>query len=52
MHVDVTLRFGNHLCVSNTDELKRMILEEVDGAVYVVYPRSTKMCKDLKETYW
>lgn len=51
MRIDDTFRFENHR-VSSNDELKRMILEEVNEATYAVHPDSTKMYKDLKETYW
>lgn len=52
IHADGTLRFGDRLCVSNIDELKRKILDEAHKTAYVVHPGSTKMYKDLKETYW
>ena len=46
------LKFGNILYMPNVDELRQEIMEEVYCLTYVMHPRSTKMYRTLKESYW
>ena len=49
---DGVLRFGNRLCVPNDFALKKEIVEEAHRTSYSVHPSSTKMYRDIRETYW
>ena len=49
---DGFLRFGNRLCVPNDFSLKKEIMEEAHHTPYSVHPGSTKMYRDIRETYW
>lgn len=40
------------ICVPNNKGLNKEILVEAHGVTNTVHPNSTKMYKDLKETYW
>ena len=40
------------LCVPNISELKGAIQEEAHNSAYAMHPRSTKMYRTLKKTYW
>ncbi|KAL0561497.1 hypothetical protein IC582_001926 [Cucumis melo] len=40
------------LCVPNISELKGVRLEEAHNSAYAMHPRSTKMYRTLKKTYW
>ena len=46
------LRCGNHLCVPNLNDLKKIILEEAHNSKYSIHPGSAKMYQDLKQLYW
>ncbi|TXG67662.1 hypothetical protein EZV62_008937 [Acer yangbiense] len=46
------LWFGKRLCVPDNIELKKEILEEAHMSAYTVHPGSTKMYRDLKDTFW
>ena len=52
MSNDGVLRFGNRLCVPNDFALKKEIMEEAHCTPYSVHPSSTKMYRDIRETYW
>ena len=52
MSNDGVLRFGNRLCVPNDFALKKEIMEEAHRTPYLVHPGSTKMYRDIRETYW
>ena len=49
---DGVLRFGNRLCVPNNFTLNKEIMEEAYHTPYSVHPSSTKMYRDIRETYW
>ena len=46
------LVISSRLCVPETEELKRQILEEAHSFAYAMHPCSTKMYRTLKEYYW
>ena len=48
---DVVLRFGNRLCVPNDFVLKKEIMKEAHHTPYSVHLGSTKMYRDIRETY-
>ena len=48
---DGSLRFGNHLCVTNDPNLKAKILKEAYNMGYTIHPGGTKMYMDLRETF-
>ena len=50
--VDGSLYFRKRLCVPDNDELKREILTEAHNSLYSIHPGSSKMYRDLKESYW
>ncbi|WMV09749.1 hypothetical protein MTR67_003134 [Solanum verrucosum] len=41
-----------HLCVPNFDNLREKILSKVQSSRCSIYPRATKMYRDLQEVYW
>uniref|UniRef100_A0A2N9I7U4 RNA-directed DNA polymerase n=1 Tax=Fagus sylvatica TaxID=28930 RepID=A0A2N9I7U4_FAGSY len=49
---DGVLKFGNRLCVPNDPSIKNDILEEAHRSPYTMHPGSTKMYRDLRETFW
>ena len=49
---DVVLRFGNRLCMPNDFVLKKEIMKEAHHTPYSMHPSSTKMYRDIRETYW
>jgi hypothetical protein len=49
---DGVLKFGNRLCVPNDPSIKKDILEEAHRSSYTIHPGSTKMYRDLRETFW
>uniref|UniRef100_A0A2N9HRA9 RNA-directed DNA polymerase n=1 Tax=Fagus sylvatica TaxID=28930 RepID=A0A2N9HRA9_FAGSY len=49
---DGILKFGNRLCVPNDPSIKKDILEEAHRSSYTIHPGSTKMYRDLRETFW
>jgi hypothetical protein len=49
---DGVLKFGNRLCVPNDPLIKKDILEEAHRSSYTIHPGSTKMYRDLRETFW
>ena len=52
IHVDVSLRFRDRLCVSNDAKLRKEILAEAHGSTYIVHSGSTKMYKNLYTHFW
>uniref|UniRef100_A0A2N9GV60 RNA-directed DNA polymerase n=1 Tax=Fagus sylvatica TaxID=28930 RepID=A0A2N9GV60_FAGSY len=40
------------LCVPNDPSIKKDILEEAHRSSYTIHPGSTKMYRDLRETFW
>ena len=52
MSNDGVLRFVNRLCVPNDFALKKEIMEEAHRTPYSVHLGSTKMYRDIQETYW
>ncbi|XP_057965453.1 uncharacterized protein LOC131156017 [Malania oleifera] len=49
---DGALRFRAKLCVPVDNEIRRTVLEKAHKSMYTVHPSSTKMCQDLRETFW
>ena len=49
---DVVLYYKDRVCVPNDSELKKAILEEAHSGSFAMHPGSTKMCQDLKVSYW
>jgi hypothetical protein len=49
---DGVLKFGNRLCLLNDPSIKKDILEEAHRSPYTMHPGSTKMYRDLRETFW
>ena len=52
LHKDGTIRFKDRLCVPNSVELRRELLEEAHCSKYTAHPGGTKMYRDLRELYW
>ena len=52
MSNDGVLRFRNRLWVPNDFALKKEIMEEAHRTPYSMHPGSTKMYRDIQETYW
>lgn len=52
IHVDGSLRFRGQLCIPNDLELKKEILQEAHSTRFSIYPESTKMYRDLRESFW
>ncbi|KAJ6808834.1 uncharacterized protein M6B38_165845 [Iris pallida] len=50
-HPDGSLRFGDRLCVSSGD-LRTKVMTEAHNSQYSIHPGSTKMYKDLRQTFW
>jgi hypothetical protein len=50
-HQDV-IWFGRRLVVPVNSEIKKTILDEDHMSKFSIYPGSTKMYKDLKQTFW
>ncbi|XP_057734706.1 uncharacterized protein LOC130950190 [Arachis stenosperma] len=46
------LRCGQRLCVPDSHDLKKAILEEAHNSKYTVHPDSNKMYQDLKQLFW
>ena len=49
---DGAFRCRNRLCVPNTENLRKDILNEAHKSRFTVHPRGTKMYKDLKRNFW
>ena len=49
---DDTLMLGDRICVPDTDELRREILDEAHNAPYAMHPGATKMYNTMKPHYW
>ncbi|KAJ6798227.1 uncharacterized protein M6B38_214075 [Iris pallida] len=50
-HPDGSLRFGDRLCVPRGD-LRTEVMSEAHNSQYSIHPGSTKMYKDLRQTFW
>ena len=46
------MRFQNHLCAPNKDELKEKILAKAHNTQYFARLEGTKMYRDLKQYFW
>ena len=46
-----TLRLGTRLCVLDVNELRKETMEKAHFSAYSIYPGSTNMYQDLKDTY-
>ena len=49
---DDALMLGDRICVPNTDDLRREILDEAHNAPYVIHLGATKMYNTMKPHYW
>ena len=49
---DDTLMLGDRICVPDTDNLRREILDEAHNAPYAMHPGTTKMYNTMKPHYW
>lgn len=49
---DGSIRFRGRLCVPKDDELRKMLLKEAHNSKYTIHPGSTKMYRNLRETFW
>ncbi|XP_057958459.1 uncharacterized protein LOC131151223 [Malania oleifera] len=49
---DEILRFHHRVCVSNNSIIKWVILEEAHYSLYTIHPGSTKMYRNLRESFW
>ena len=49
---DGRYRYRNRLCVPESGELRKDILEEAHRSRLTVHPGGTKMYKDLKRNFW
>ena len=52
IHPDGSLWYKHRLCIPNSADLKKVILEEAHSSGYTAHPESTKMYQDLKAAYW
>ena len=46
------LMIGKCVCVPDSDELRKQIMNEAHTAPYAMHPGSTKLYQDLKSFYW
>ena len=49
---DGFLTMKGRVCVSDIDDLRRAIMEEIHYSAYVMHLGSTKMYRTIKENYW
>ena len=49
---DDTLMLGDRICVPDTNDLRREILDEAHNAPYAMHPGTTKMYNTMKSHYW
>ena len=47
-----TLWFEDRVYVPNDPEIRKLILQEAHDSPYSIHPGNTKMCLDLKDTFW
>ena len=52
MGEDGILRYQTRIWVPSNEEIKREILREAHGSKFSVHPGSTKMYRDLRESFW
>jgi len=50
--VDGNLRFKNRIFIPKVNELKQIVLSEGHKSKISLHPGMTKMCQDLKKSYW
>ena len=48
MHSNGGIYFMNRLCVPNNAKMKEEVMREARYSRFIVHPRETKMCHDLK----
>ncbi|KAM1056879.1 hypothetical protein EV1_029965 [Malus domestica] len=46
------LRCGTRLCVPNVRNIRREVMDEAHNSPFSVHPGSTKMYRDLRESFW
>ena len=49
---DGILKFKNRWCVPKIESLRKLILAEAHRSRYTIHPGSSKMYKDLKQSFW
>ena len=47
-----TIWFEDRIYVPNDPEIRKLILQEAHDSPYLIHPGNTKMCLDLKESFW
>ena len=52
VRADGTMMMGHRLCVPDSEDLKKEIMEEAHSSAYAMHPGSTKMYHTLKQHYW
>ena len=48
---DGVLTLRGRFCVSDVDDLRKLIMEEAHCSTYAMHPGSTKMYRTIKENY-
>ena len=49
---DGVLIMKGKVCVSDVEDLRKMIMEESHCLAYVIHPSSTKLYQTIKKNYW
>ena len=49
---DGMLTMKGRICVSDVEDLRKMIIEEAHYSTYAMHSGSTKMYRNIKESYW
>ena len=49
---DEVLTMKGRMCVSDIEDLRRLIMQEAHCSTYAMYSDSTKMYRTIKENYW
>ena len=49
---DEVLIMKGRVCVTDVEDLRKLIIEEAHYSAYAMYPDSTKIYRTIKENYW
>ena len=49
---DEILTLRSRVCVTDVNDLRKLIMEEAHCSAYAIHPESTKMYRTIKENYW
>ena len=52
MNENGVLYYRDHVCAPDCYDLRKSILEEAHNGSFAIHPGSTKMCRDLKMSFW